>query len=412
MTMKKVLLALAALVLMFSYAPESKAQGSKDYTGGMKMKLNEDGSKYIRFITWHQFQGIYSENKAGDTDNFSTKLRRSRFLAYAQMNKKFMIVTHFGINSQSPNSGAKKPQLFMHDAWVNYTVLGGESDFTLDFGAGLHYWNGLSRMTMSSTLNYLEVDAPIFNWPNIEKTDQFARQMGYYIKGNAGNIKYDFAILEPFKQAAPTPTNGGPAVLNSTDAWAFNGYVAYQFGDKESTFFPYHVGTYVGTKSVFNIGAGFYVHPKGSIIADGSGNLSEEDHILLAVDAFYDKPIGNDMALTAYAVYYNYNFGDNYMRGDTGGTLFGTGSIFFAQAGLLLPGNLFGDSGRLQPFVGLSYRDLDAVDDAVNHFDIGANLFLEGHHAKITCQYSTVPYLSGSDVESYSQFIIQTQVYL
>ncbi len=411
--MKKVLLVLAAFALLFTASPQAKAQGSKDYTGGMKIKLNDEGSKYIRFITWHQFQGIYSENpEGGSTDNFSTKLRRSRLLAFAQMNKKFMIITHFGINSQSASSGAKKPQLYMHDVWLNYTLLGGKSDFTMDFGAGLHYWNGLSRMTMSSTLNYLQLDAPIFNWPNIEKNDQFARQMGYYIKGAAGNIKYNFSAVEPFKQAAPTLVNGGPAQLNSTDSWAFNGYLAYQFADKESTFFPFHVGTYVGTKSVFNVGAGFYMHPKGSIIADGSGNTSEKDIMLFAVDAFYDQPMGGDMALTAYGVFYSYNFGDNYLRGTSGGTLFGTGSIIFAQAGLLLPGNILSDTDRLQPFVGFSFRDLEGAPDSFTHFDVGANWFLDGHNAKITCQYSTVPYISGTDIESYSQFIVQTQIYL
>ncbi|GAK89977.1 conserved hypothetical protein [Nonlabens ulvanivorans] len=31
------------------------AQGSSEYTGGMKVKLNEDGSKYFRIISWAQF---------------------------------------------------------------------------------------------------------------------------------------------------------------------------------------------------------------------------------------------------------------------------------------------------------------------------------------------------------------------
>jgi hypothetical protein len=43
---------------------------------------------------------------------------------------------------------------------------------------------GLSR-TMASTLNFLTIDAPIFNWP-LMKTP-FARQMGLFAKGKYGN---------------------------------------------------------------------------------------------------------------------------------------------------------------------------------------------------------------------------------
>jgi hypothetical protein len=46
-------------------------------------------------------------------------------------------------------------------------------------GGGLHYYMGLSR-AMASTLNFLTIDAPIFNWPLIENSDQFARQMGLF----------------------------------------------------------------------------------------------------------------------------------------------------------------------------------------------------------------------------------------
>ena len=36
------------------------AQGSPDYTGGLKFKFNEDGSKYLRLISWAQVQANYN----------------------------------------------------------------------------------------------------------------------------------------------------------------------------------------------------------------------------------------------------------------------------------------------------------------------------------------------------------------
>ena len=183
----------------------SFAQGSPDYGGGLKFNLNTEGSKYMRFIAWNQIWARSSELNPGTMigDQGATKqedigLRRLRILAYAQISPRYMIVTHIGINNQtfinggaagSQNTGGygagKKPGLFFHDAWNEYAVVLPKENkpFSLSVGAGLHYYMGLSRMTMSSTLNYMTIDAPIFNWPLIENSDQFARQMGIFVKG-------------------------------------------------------------------------------------------------------------------------------------------------------------------------------------------------------------------------------------
>jgi hypothetical protein len=50
----------------------------------------------------------------------------------------------------------------------------------MSLGAGLHYYMGLSRALWHLTLNFLTIDAPIFNWPLIENSDQFARQVGLF----------------------------------------------------------------------------------------------------------------------------------------------------------------------------------------------------------------------------------------
>lgn len=162
------------------------AQGSPDYGSGLKINLNQQGDKYVRFILWDQFWLRNTQMNPGSmvggepTDNsWSLGNRRLRTLAYAQISKRYMILAHFGINNQtfingggSGTSGTggygngKKPQLFFHDAWNEYAVfLPGEAGkFTLSLGAGLHYYMGLSRMTMASTLNFLTVDSPIFTW--------------------------------------------------------------------------------------------------------------------------------------------------------------------------------------------------------------------------------------------------------
>lgn len=458
--MKKSFILSALLFSAFAFS-----QGSTDYGGGMKFNLNPEGTKYMRFITWNQIWMRSSEmnpgtmiGEQGATQQEDIGLRRLRLLAYAQISPRYMIVTHIGINNQTfINGGAsgssgtggygsgKKPGIFFHDAWNEYAVVlpQEKKPFSMSVGAGLHYYMGLSRMTMSSTLNYLAIDAPIFNWPTIENGDQFARQMGIFVKGKYNRFEYRLSLNKPFatNQTPVDVTNDAVAVAvdNSNNSrWSKAGYFEYQLFDKESNLLPYKVGTYLGTKKVFNIGAGFYTAPSATKTSV-NGTVDTHAANLFAGDVFLDMPVGkkeSKMALTAYSVLYDYDFGPNYLRnlgimnegvadpnftGDRAlagpGNLqpmIGSGTIWYTQAGLLLPNSAEKPKVRIQPFAAYTYKNFDALEKASNQFDIGSNFFIDGHHAKITAQYSTRPVYTASDkVDSYKgEFLLQLQIYL
>lgn len=441
------------------------SQGSPDYGGGLKLNLDQEGKKYVRFIIWNQFWLRNSQMNPGTAvsdeavDNaWSIGNRRLRLLAYAQISKRYMIVMHFGINNQTFINGgavgssgtggygaAKKPGLFFHDAWNEYAVILPEDNkkFTLSLGAGLHYYMGLSRSTMTSTLNFLTLDAPVFNWPLLENSDQFARQLGFFAKGKVNKLEYRFSVNKPFATNV-TPTDFASENLavavdnNGNPKFSTAGYVEYQFLDQESNLLPYKVGSYLGTKKVFNIGAGFY-HNSDATRTSVNGNTKKHDISLFSVDAFADIPVGsakNKMAITAYGVFYNYNFGPNYLRnvgimnigstdanftgnrvlagaGNSQPTI-GTGNIFHLQTGVLLPSQAEKPKIRIQPFVAYSHKNFEALEKASNQFDIGANWFIDGHHAKVTTQYSTRPTYESADAspKSKGEFTIQFQIYL
>lgn len=392
-------------------------QGSPDYTGGLKVPLNEDGSKYFRLITWHQMWATTSQ--LGGTDapdpSLNFTLRRSRFLMYAQINKRFLILTHFGLNSLTPasmgglsTSNDRDPNptpgrgyngsFFMHDAWVDYTVIPGGK---LNIGGGLHYWNGVSRLTNQSTLNFMTLDAPLTNWFSLGTSDQFARHLGFFAKGQLGRLDYRFGLNQGTTRSlfagAQDPERNYTLYGNPSKPGGgliTQGYVNYQFWDKESNLLPYFVGTYLGTKKVFNIGAGFFNHPEATTtyrndsvdVAVGTNSARS-----FGVDAFLDMPLGqggSKGALTAYAVYYNHNWGENY----SGGLRFaGTGNAFYGKLGYLLP--KFSDKVRVQPYVAATVASLDAwkqkgLDNTTaTDIKIGTNFFLDGHHSKITLEY-------------------------
>lgn len=447
------------------------SQGSSEYGSGLKFNLNEDGSKYMRAILWDQIWLRSTQMNPGTAINgesatTSTDIgnRRLRMLFYAQISKRYLIVSHFGINNQTFDSGGaagtsgtggygagKKPGMFFHDAWNEYAVVLPEANnkFSLSIGGGLHYYMGLSRMTMASTLNFLCADAPIFNWPLIENSDQFARQMGIFVKGKYGKFEYRMSINKPWatntnvlEQNASTGAYTlpeGVAYDNSGNTkWSKAGYFEYQFLDTESNLLPFKVGSYLGTKRVFNVGAGFYTAPDATRSRNASGTADKHDIRLLSADVFLDRPIGapeKKMAITLYSVYYNYDFGPNYLRnvgimnvgtndaaftgsralagaGNAQPTM-GTGSIWYTQAGFLLPSAAEKPKVRIQPFGAYTYKNFEALDKASSQFDVGANFFLDGHHAKITTQYSARPvYTAANEYSSKGELLVQLQIYL
>ncbi|WP_375561342.1 porin [Bernardetia sp. OM2101] len=433
--LKLTLIAFCLALLCFSqnlFAQEKTEEKQEiDYSyKPLTLKLDDSGNKYIRFLTWHQFWVRSTQNNPNSVDlagnpsdnTFDIGLRRSRVLMFAQVSPRFLILTHFGINNQTFVNGGvaagKKPQIFMHDAWTEYKVAD-----QLYIGAGLHYWNGISRMTNASTLNFLAVDAPIFNWATIELTDQFARQMGVYAKGKIGGFDYRIALNKPFAAGglANDLADDGIARNVLNDNTAVQGYFNYQFFDKESNKLPYFVGTYMGSKKIFNIGAGFHYHAEATAVKKAGQTEAElKDISLFAVDAFLDMPLGSG-GITAYSAFYNYNFGDNYLRnvgimnisgggGNTQPTI-GTGSIFYTQAGYAF--KKFQNGSQFQPFAAVTYKDFEALNDPSTQFDFGANYFINGHHAKITLQYSQRPvYAAGNLDTTRGEIILQTHIWL
>lgn len=431
----------------------------------LTLKLNDTGSKYVRFIMWHQFWMTATQNNPGTVDVNGSRidgtngssawstdiaLRRSRFLAYAQVSPRVLILTHWGINNQSFINGAtapngtnpatnpanqgKKPQLFIHDAWTEYRVVPQK----LYLGAGLIYWNGISRLTSHSTLNFMTLDAPIFNWSNIELTDQFARQFGVYAKGQLGRLDYRVALNKPFVSgsapAAIAKNNVAVNVLNEN--YATTGYLNWMFWDKESNTLPFYVGSYLGGKKVLNVGVGWYNHGGASLVKSATDSLYQ-NHTAFGADVYLDMPINKEKgtAVSILATVYSFNYGRNYLRnigilnehttpvssavsfagGGNAQPTIGTGTIGYLQAGYLLPKLKNGTS--FMPYVTATYKDFERLSDSSTQYGLGINYFVTGHNAKITLEYATRPIyrVDGDNIVndgSKGQFILQTHVFL
>ncbi|XLS30857.1 hypothetical protein ACJD0Z_08495 [Flavobacteriaceae bacterium M23B6Z8] len=384
------------------------AQGNTEYTSGYKIKFNEEGSKYLRIIAWGQFWAQYNENVPEDASKLNLSIRRARLLTFTQLNKKFMLLTHFGLNSlngtnTSPIGTGERSQVFFHDFW-------GEWRFSkqLSIGAGLHYWNGISRLNSQSTLNMMTLDNNRQSWATIGLSDQFARHIGIYAKGSLGKLQYRVAFNEAGESTLDnrdplvdgTSVYGGRRILGSADAGkVIQGYFDYNFLEQESNFLPYKVGSYLGSKKVFNIGAGFFHHGNGVVEADGEG----ADVFIFAIDAFADIPLGaKGAALTGYAVYQNNDYGTDYNFGP-----YATGSLLYSHLGYLISRDP--SKTRIQPYASFQNRTIESIDDNENRFGLGMNIFMTGHHSKLSIEYTNIKI--GNESSS-STVTLQAMIYL
>ena len=417
------------------------------YGAGMKVNISPDGSKYLRFLTWTQVWAQYNENNSNTlrndkptNDQLTIDMRRVRLIMLAQLNPRFLTYIDLGMENQSAVSGGvpndatgpgKRPQVYVHEAVAEYKV-----NKYLSLGGGLNYQVGISRMTAASTATMLTYDIPVVNFPTLDQTDQFGFFLGVYGKGRIGGFDYRLAIDDAFRNnTASTPqtlrTNAAQFSPRNANK-IYQGYFSYSFFDKEPNLFPFSTGTWLGTKKVLNIGAGFHYNAEGTYSRNSAypalpptgfdpfSTTTTHDIKLFGADVFYDAPIDTttNTALTLYGVYYNYDFGPNYVRnaglinpgngilaGSTGPAsltgnalpLIGTGHSYYAQAGLLLPQNLLGSKARLQPYVAYLRNSWEGLHDTsgnrkeVNVYDAGLNLLLDGHNAKITLNYRARP---------------------
>ncbi len=448
MRFKNVIHFLCTLIFFISLGNNLAAQEvKKDVDHSYKpliIKLDEEGNKYIRFITWHQIW-LTTNNFENESSDFkiSPSIRRSRFLTYAQISPKFLILTHWGLNGLSSSNlttlgnNGDGPQIFLHGAWLEFMV-----NKHLYLGGGLHYWNGLNRLASSSTLNFMTMDQtrPFLGWHLLGYSDQFARHMGVYAKGQIGKLDYRVSVNEPIKygfncEASASDLKEGIACYNTNLIYQqtegnmiISGYFRYNFWDKESTKLPYSVGTYLGKKSVFNVGAGFFAHPNGSIsLKSGVGAITAnpsdsnyfdelnqktklENVLHLSVDAFLDMPIG-DGAFNAYANIIKFNYGPGYIGGV--GEWSATGNAFYAHVGYLIP------KSKFMPYIGYQVRHYDAFQDSEREngrsLNAGLNYFVSGHNAKLTLEYHQIKY--GGNTENrlsgdVSQIRFQAHVFL
>lgn len=385
--MKKLLCALIILT-----SATLKAQYATAYDNGMVVKLNEDGSKYMRFLLFGQ---TWFQDHEGTHANDGFSIKRARIIAYSQLNDRFLLLTHFGANgiydqNLAPAGKSNEVSFFLHEMLLQYKVTK-----HLAIGAGIHNYGGISRANGQGTINMLTLENNRADWSTFGLSDQFTNHLGVYAKGRINKLNYRFSISDALvntldgnattEVALNEEKYLGKALLNK-GKYAFSGYVDYQFLDAESNMLAYRVGTYLGTKKVFNIGTGFF-QQSNAIVKNTNNTLVSNDVTHAAIDVFYDTPIGESAALTFYSKYQYSKMGDAYLLNN----IVGSGNQISGHVGYLIPkknidiNNKY--KNRMQPYLAYSHRDFNGLNEAAKEIRMGTNWYVDGQNAKISIEY-------------------------
>ncbi|MCG8474643.1 MAG: hypothetical protein MI784_04085 [Cytophagales bacterium] len=432
--MKKIFTIILALCAIQGWAQKNESKKNPFDHRPLKWHLNEDHTSSVSLGMVSQFWVRSIENNPGtlglngekEDHTFNFGIRRFRMIFKGNFNNNFFFFTQLGTNNMNFSS-SKTPSIYFHDAWGMFKA----ADKKLYIGAGLHYFGGISRITSTSTSSQLTLDHPIINYPTVGHTDHTCRQLGVFATGTLGRLNYRLAVNQPYAYGSyekelldleniKKVEKSVQAFELRTNDLNYKGYFSYQFKDvvhSTSSAFPM---TYLGSKSVFNIGFGFdYLANSMAVFENVNNNyeLRKQDQLKLGFDVFYEKPYRNQSVLTVYGAWFKYDMGSNYLRSvgvmnpsakdknnkpvktkeqlDQGSAnsyyAIGSGDVFYAQAGYLLPEKIKLGTVRFQPFAAYTLQDFDAFSEKGTVYDMGVNCLVAKQNMKITAQYSLRP---------------------
>lgn len=426
------------VILLLSFALIGPGYGRNLYRD-RKINLNEEGTHYLKGTLLSQVWLRQQEYNPGTTifdhpkdGGWDIGIRRFRMQLYGQLTDRVFVYSQIGQNNFN-NSSDRKSGLFVHDITGEYAL----DKRRLSLGMGLTGWSGLSRFSSPATGSILGLDAPLFLQTTNDVNDQFLRKLSVYAKGKLGKFDYRLTMAQPMaiqKSAGYVTTITEHSVFSlKPPKMQWNGYVQYQFLEEESNLMPYMAGTYLGKKKILNAGLGFICQPGAMVHAGSAGDTIETAMLHFSADLFYDAPTGScGQAISIYGNATYHDFGPGYLRnqavmnpangssnahllngGGNGFPAYGTGMVFYTQAGYKFRDSLVGNT-TLMPYAALQHATFDRLSTRMNFIDVGVNWLLAGQTSKFTLSYQNRPLynVQGDPEGRRGAFTMQYQVFL
>ena len=234
----------------------------------------------------------------------------------------------------------------------------------------------LSRENLESCEQPLTLDRSLFIRPSYVST----RSQGVALWGNllGDKLQYRVDAMEGRKAVS------GFTAPSSSLRYGARAHVTLL--DPESSYG--YKGTYLGEKTVLTIGAAYQFEPNVTYI-DTDTQLGEEDYQAWTVDGYFEYPLGDAGTVTASAAYEKVDLGDAYQGAnpDLGATgLFGQKNGWYGKGGYLFEGVPLQVFGRYEKWRFACL--LNAFDQIVDWYGVGANYYVWGQNLKLTVEWS------------------------
>lgn len=409
----------------------------------LRYYLTSDKSSFVGIKASAQVWARYTEMNPGtmiggepQTTSFDFSLRRVRLGVYGQLASRWSFEIQMGENNFNNLTNYSK-SLRVLDAHISYKV----ADF-ITLGAGKSGWTGLARCTVPSSANALEVDIPMFSLATVNISDDILRKMGVFGFGSWAHWSYRFAVVKPFTVTSSSALELSPeGYTNFSDRdprLQTSGYASYNFLDAENTGSPFNRGTYLGTKRILNLGVGFMHQPEAMAYLDAEGETNYTDMTHFAADLFLDMPLckRNCSAITLYAAYFIYDFGNGYIRNigannpgqalgeeasfNGKGNAFpaiGTGRVGYVKMGYALPERKTSShtTSRYQLYAAVQHADYERLGTPMNLYEGGVNYYIN-QYTKFTLGYQNRPVfdiVAGNkpeEVDRKGMWVVQWQI--
>lgn|GEM_PF-391159 len=366
--------------------PQAEVEELKTTVSELKTKVDEQRFSFervakfmeehklragLRLQTWYQFM---EDGKKSGTKNLNDfMLRRFYFYLSGEVTPKIGFFAHIagdrigqdGLDSPSVGLGSG---IAVRDAWVYYNV---NESFKIQMGR--MYVPFTRNYSTTSTFAMLPLELP-FNQGGVRGgifyASKVGRDDGVVLWGNPfkGFVQYRLGISEGVESNTDNPD----------DNLRFSGRVSLNLLEPETTWF--NKGSYLGTKKVLALGAGFD-YQDDLVLSKKRG----QDNIGWTVDLFFDHPVGKGAATfeAAFIDVKNMTQTLKYSRLISGDDA----QMYYVQGGYLFPRHI--GPGRIQPY--FRYERL-----AVNHKPdtafpcLGLNYLIKGHDAKLTLDWTLI----------------------
>ncbi|TRZ42999.1 hypothetical protein D3A96_10985 [Robertkochia marina] len=369
-------------------------------------------------------------------ESYNVSIRRMRVAVTMTYKQRWNLFVSAGFNNLN-NTGNPQPSPKILDLYTTYSF----ADF-LTLGAGRSPWDGLSRYTTPSTSTMLFTDLPLIAQPTLNITDDTIRNLSVFLYGNISNWNYRLVIKKPYDFEdmglnLVIPDDGTSQFSNHFSYPEFTGYLKYDFLEKELLKKPSFAGTYLGKKQILSLGWGAK-YRQNTFASQADSGLQYHDMNLWAVDIFFESPLlkYTQQAITAYAAYYNYDMGPDYLRSvgvnnpaygweNTMNILNGKGNSFpvlgSGHSTLLQLGYLFNNLGKrdqwgaLQFYTGGQFSNFDALADTTISFNAGLNWYLDNQRTKVSLDLQNRPLYSaqtGATSNRRNMIVLQYQYQL